>query len=532
MKPIVVAMLICLLSGTASAQKPDKTADLKLTGTRSWIKVEWKSPQLSDQMKVYWSSKDKKPELPSAIIDGSKNRYYIEGVKEETRYFIWVDGYANEQKQFAAKGSIVTTRKWELEPNETKNIDMPSSTAVPEGMELYWHDEFNDDLLNRNKWFTQYYSTIDYLRKENWEDLRQNSLPEAAYRLNGSFIDLFVNDSLPLRPFSGGKKISSIQTYNWSTNENLLDNSKGGYFEVRVRRGSTGRVKGLNTAFWFDSPGPDLKYYLQQGTTIDGVDGIRPSGQLFEIDMFEYLTAQFVMHGIVDTNGQFVKNLATDIAHDYDPKKYEPGKEWVTFGLLWTPTAIKHYINGKLIKSYDDVSHIYSPNHFMNVFLGSYGEGGTVNMEVDYIRYYRWPINEGNELANGGAEFNSNILPWEGSASVTDSISRRGHHSFLLKSGQTLTQYIYLDHSKKYDLNFWHRGKGTLQVEVNNLIQVTGVAEDSLTKTFPASNSFSKQRLVFKTGKEQGINKKTIRIHFTNNGSEPVFLDEISLKVK
>ena len=38
-------------------------------------------------------------------------------------------------------------------------------------------------------------------------------------------------------------------------NENLLDNSRGGYFEVKVRRNSSGNPEGINTAFWFDSPG-------------------------------------------------------------------------------------------------------------------------------------------------------------------------------------------------------------------------------------------------------------------------------------
>lgn len=28
----------------------------------------------------------------------------------------------------------------------------------------------------------------------------------------------------------------------------------------------------------------------------------------------------------------------------------------------------------------------------MNVFLGSYGAKGQVNMDVDYIRAYNWPL--------------------------------------------------------------------------------------------------------------------------------------------
>lgn len=107
-----------------------------------------------------------------------------------------------------------------------------------------------------------------------------------------------------------------------------------------------------------------MRYYLEQGTNLNGTEGIRPKGQLFEIDVFEYLNAQFVLHGHVDQKGVFQRNLATHIAEGIDHIN-----KWVTHGILWTPTSIKHYINGKLIKDYTDKHQIYSPNHFMNVFL-------------------------------------------------------------------------------------------------------------------------------------------------------------------
>jgi len=110
-------------------------------------------------------------------------------------------------------------------------------------------------------------------------------LPQPAYTMDGSAINLYINDTLPKRIFAegGNQKISSIQTYDWRTNENLLDNSRGGYFEVKVRRNRSGNPKGTNTAFWFDSPGPDIRYYLQKGSEVDGIKGIRPKGQLFEL---------------------------------------------------------------------------------------------------------------------------------------------------------------------------------------------------------------------------------------------------------
>ncbi len=522
-------VLLSLFS-IAEAQFPAAPSHLNLLGTRTWIRVQWKDNAANeDGFKIYWSQVNEKPAAPNAVVEANKTRYYVQQVNAETNYYVWVEAYNALGSGKAITGAVTTVKSWTPEQDEINTLDVPSSEAVPAGMQLYWHDEFNDELLNRNKWCTNYYSNMDYLIKENWDDLKNNNLPEAAYTLNGKYIDIFTNDSLPLRPFSGKRKISSIQTYSWSTNENLLDNSRGGYFEARVRRGSKGKVKSVNTAFWFDSPGPDLKYYLQEGSSVDGVKGIRPKGQLFEIDMFENLDAQFVMHGHVDSNGKFIHNLNTDIAKDYTPEKYEPGKEWVTFGLLWTPDAIKHYINGKLVKAYDNKDQIYSPNHFMNVFLGSYGEGGAVNMEVDYIRYYRWPIENGNELPNGGAEAGKYIAPWEGDGSIATAAKRSGNNGFLLAPGQSITQYVYLNNSKDYTLRFWARGGGKLNVEINNIKLVTGERQDASKSSFSFSSRFSKKMISFTTGSEYQDNMKTVRVSFSNAGTSPVMLDDIAI---
>lgn len=519
------------LAWGAHGQAPHAVSALELLGTRSWIRVKWKDDASNIQgFNIYWSTKNNKPKNPSARIGSSERRYYIQHVKKQTLYYVWVEDSNNLGKSKPVSGKVFTKVKWSLNPDEAKHLDPPSSGVVPQGMRLFWHDEFNDELLNRNKWFTDYYSTIDFLRKVNYQALIHNNLPKAAYKLNGKYIDLFVNDSLPKRAFEDGKKISSIQTYDWSTDENLLDDSKGGYFEVRVRRGSTGKVQGLNTAFWFDSPGPNLKYYLPVGATADGTNGIRPQGQLFEIDMFENLNAQFVMHGRVDSNGRFIHNLATDIAWDYDPKKYVTDSgQWVTFGLLWTPTSIKHYINGKLIKSYDDINHIYSPNHVMNILLGSYGKGGTVNLQVDYVRYYRWPIADSNELPDPGFEADTTLLPWDGTGTLSASAKRSGQYGVLLKPNQYIEQYVYLNNNKNYQMKYWARGKSNLRVEIGNVQQVTGKLENVTTVNDIGRRDYSQRTLSFKTKKLYGNDLRTVRIAFFNTGHSDISLDDISI---
>ncbi len=410
------------LTATGSyAQLPVAPSHLKLSGTRSWIKTEWKDDEKDNTgFNVYWSTTHEKPDSPSMVLPAQKRACYIQPVKVATTYYVWLESFNRQGKSKALADKVLTTKAWTMDAEEAASLDIPSSVAVPAGMQLFWHDEFNDSLLNRNKWFTDYYSTLDFFRKVKRKELLRNTLPQAAYKLNGHTIDLFVNDTLPAEDFENGKKISSIQTYDWSTGENLVDNSRGGYFEVRVKRNYTGHPEGLNTAYWFDSPGPDLKYYLQQGTEVEATKGIRTPGQLFEIDVFENLDAQFVLHGNVDASGHFIHNLATDIAYGVEHRG-----QWVTHGVLWTPTSIKHYINGRLIKSYDDKHHIYSPNHFMNILLGSYGKGGSVNMEVDYIRGYQWPLKEGNELPNPGFEYSdTSFLPWEGTGTLATSAKK------------------------------------------------------------------------------------------------------------
>lgn len=508
----------------AYAQAPLKTS-LELLGTRSWIRVDLPSQQNEvSEYRLSWSETGQKPDHPNVTVKPGTEHYYIQEIVPETTYTVWVDGYRSKNLVTAAKGKVITHKDWTLDKKELHELDInPSSKAVPKGMQLFWHDEFNNRLLNRNKWFVSYYSTIDHLRGEFEEDMRNDNLPVAAYTLNGKTIDLFVNDSLPVKVYD--KKISSIQTYNWRTNENLLDNSRGGYFEVKVKRSSTGTPRGLNTAFWFDSPGPDLRYYLEQGVTLNGTTGIRPKGQVFEIDIFEYLNAQFVLHGHVNNKGEFQHNLATHIA-----KGYTHIDQWVTHGILWSPTAIKHYINGDLIKEYTDKHQIYSPNHFMNVLLGSYGAGGTVNMEVDYIRGYQWPLKDGNELPNPGFEDSGSLIPWEGTGLLTEGNQKNGRHAILLKPGEHVEQYVYLNNSTMYILEYWQKGITDAAVSVYNITSVSGESEQIISVNSKGKNKYTKKNLSFKTGKEFDDNMKTIRLLFVNKGTNDLYLDDINVK--
>lgn len=511
----------------AYAQAPAVPANLKVLGTRSWIRLQWIDQSLNEKgFKIYWSTVNEKPENPGATTAANAGRFYIQDVKAETTYYVWVDAFNEEGKSKSLTGVVTTVKSWSLDEDEIKTLSIESSKAVPSGMKLFWNDEFNDELLNRNKWSTNYYSNIDYLKKDNLSLMEHDSLPQPGMTFNGSSINLFTNETAPVKSFypESGRKISSIQTYDWRTNENYLDNSRGGYFEVRVKRSSSGNPKGVNTAFWFDSPGPDLKNYLQEGTELAGVKGIRPKGQVFEIDVFENLDAQFVLHGHVDKHGKFVHNLATHIAEGYTHVDH-----WVTHGILWTPNSIKHYIDGTLIKAYDDKSQVYAPNHFMNVFLGTYGAGGAVNMEVDYIRGYQWPLYDGNELPNADFETNSTSLPWEGTGALSATTKRSGNYGLVLNPGQSMEQSVYLNNTQWYELQYWLQGEGKMELKIENLKQVTGETENTFKHSAAGTSAFNQHKLQFKTGKEYGNYMKTVKVKFTNIGNSMLVIDDLKV---
>lgn len=406
-----------------------------------------------------------------------------------------------------------------------KNIT--TSNALPQGMKLVWSDEFNSTELDRTKWFTQYYSQFDYISKTNWEDFKTNSLPEPAMFFTDSSIVLITNDSMPERPFwHSGRKISSIQTYDWNSDQITFDNRLGGYLEARIRRSTTSDAKQVNGAFWLDSPGPDPRYFVEKGNTALGVEGIRPRGQVFEIDLCEYISTEIVLHGNVSPEGKFERNIGHHIVKgDFNDK-------WVVHSMLWSPAGLKFYIDGELVREWWDPNDIKSPNHAMSIFLGAYGNGGTVSLECDYIRFYQWDIEEGNELPNAGFEYGGELFPWEGNGRVEELAKRSGNYGVVLAPGHTMHQYVYLDHSLPYQLDFCGKGDGNITVKVENITQVTGITGNAFESEYTLENDFNKYRLDFTTDPEYGNHSRTVKISFVNHGTKEVLLDDMQVKKK
>jgi|GEM_PF-211196 len=530
-------LLISLFTAyNAMAQQPVAPTQLQTLGTRSWIRLTWQDNATNELgYKIYWSVSAVKPASPGATIAANSNRYYIDGLTVTATYNIWVEAYNASGSSAALQSAILTTRQWTLDTAEVNHLSIASSAAVPAGMQLFWQDEFNDALLNRNKWSTNYYSTIDFKSGTNLSAMQHDSLPQPGIIMTGNSIQLIVNDTMPAKAYWPTRKLSSIQTYDWNSNERYLDNSRGGYYEIRVRRSNTlNATSGLNAAYWLDAPGPDLKYYMEQGNTYNGVTGVRPRGQVFEIDVFEQsgnatttTTTPFTMHGNVAADGTFQGNLTTYNATS--PTQ----NNWTTHGLLWMASGIKYYIDGVLKKEWSDPLHNMAPNHFMNILLGNYygwtaGMTNTATMEVDYIRGYQWPIVMGNELPNAGFEYGT-LLPWSGNGTLSATSKRTGNGGLVLAAGQSVTQYLYLNNSSNYRLGYWLQGNSTVQVKVENLTPVTGVVQSTYLGGKAAAATFSQDSLLLTTGAEYADHLKTIKLTLTNTGTGTVTFDDLTL---
>lgn len=412
--------------------------------------------------------------------------------------------------------------KANMQKHQNENEDV-LPTAPIKGMRLVWNDEFNGRVLDTSKWFTQYYSTADFMEKMNWEEFQNGTLPEPAVKFTRNSIILYTDNQEPKETYwkSAGRKISSIQTYDWRLNKNLLGDKVGGYIEARIRRNATDDAQMVNTTFWFDSPGPDLKYFVEKGDTARDVVGIRPHGQIYEIDMCENLNTEIVLHGNVES-GVWKKCIAQYLIGDMDFKN-----KWVTHSLLWTPNSLKFYIDGVLKKEWSDPNDIKSPNHYMNVFFGAYGKEGTVSMEVDYIRFYQWGLENGNELPNGGFEYADDMYPWEGDGQIICDDVREGKQALSIAPGKQISQYVYVDHTAPYYLEYW--SSGNLEAKVENIVPVSGLAQDTFNKN-TETTSYEKSIINFSSKEEIGINKATVKISFYNKGQTTLLVDNVILK--
>lgn len=258
-----------------------------------------------------------------------------------------------------------------------------ASDSVPqkEGYYLDWHDEFDGNTLDTDKWLPQYLP-------------HATDSPEGAatnYTMSNGTLTLFIDENTPA--FDGGNtgmKVSSIQTYEKSM---LHSASVGncefeefdgyatqyGYFETRYKMPACGG--GGHVSWWMIG--------CQEDAREDGTG----SQQNAEIDVTETFFSS--------PNVQIPKVHAHD---DNDISEFKRTvslkgdfvNEWHTYGLEWTPDYLAFYVDGREIARTNQ-----SPQYKMCIFLGMYtssdsdywsGQDNQVypkSWEIDYFRVYK-----------------------------------------------------------------------------------------------------------------------------------------------
>lgn len=259
---------------------------------------------------------------------------------------------------------------------------------------LDFQEEFDGETLDADKWLDEYLP--------HWTPNEEDS--KARYELRDGELVLQVREEdQPWSPQNDGKVIcSGITTFNKNyihnfTGSNTLyehpdstctENNyfngytmKYGYVEMRAKMEDDGG--GGHQALWM------------VGTQNDA-DNWHDSSQTAEIDVLEtsfydaYRNWRLCGYGWNDRD--FCSSWYTS---DSDVPSGDPGKEYHTYGMEWTPTQLNFYYDGELYRTIDS-----SPDYEMGIILSIYQNagwsGGVPSADnwpkefcVDYIRVYK-----------------------------------------------------------------------------------------------------------------------------------------------
>ena len=270
---------------------------------------------------------------------------------------------------------------------------------------LDFQEEFDGDTLDTDKWLDEYLP--------HWTPNEEDS--KARYELRDGELVLQVREEdQPWSPQNDGKVIcSGITTFNknyihnftgsntlyehpdsTSTDNNYFDGytMKYGYVEMRAKMEDDGG--GGHQALWM------------VGTQSDA-DNWSDSRQTAEIDVLEtsfydaYKNWRLCGYGWNDRN--FCPSWYTS---DTDVPSGDPGKEYHTYGMEWTPTQLNFYYDGELYRTIDS-----SPDYEMGIILSIYQNagwsGGKPSADnwpkefcVDYIRVYKPADGYGQETVD------------------------------------------------------------------------------------------------------------------------------------
>jgi beta-glucanase (GH16 family) len=274
----------------------------------------------------------------------------------------------------AVTGSIVVTTGAgsATSPSALTIVSVPGVVAN-KGYRLMWHDEFDGNAFDPNKWVTL--------------------LGERHNATNSADAISVANSVLTLRtytdPTSGKHFTGFLQT-------NRKYEFTFGYIEARMRFINS---PGQWSAFWLNSNGniPRTPLNPNLGAEIDIIEHRHSSN-----GNRTNLTNQYV--GNVHWNG-YTSAVQSASSGLIDLPAGEVFSDWHTVSLLWTPQGYQMMVDGKVMWTTDQGLSL-SPEYILfsnevldqgwagNIPVGGYGaSGSSVNpvLQVDWVRVWQVP---------------------------------------------------------------------------------------------------------------------------------------------
>lgn len=299
-----------------------------VTGTTTNLSVLGADDGGEANLVYSWATTGSPPAPVSFSVNGNN------AAKKTTATFSASGNYTLNVTIADAKGSTVQS-------SVSVAVTVPTAPGAPggAGWQLVWADEFNG-------------SSVDTTRWRYWLDgqTRRAAINRAA--------NTFV---------SGGALTVRISNPNGQLTAGGLESNVGfgyGYFETRSK------VVGGWAAFWLQSPG------IGSGGT-PAVDGT-------EMDIMEACCPGPVQHAVhwggYGAGHQFTTHTISGVVQS----------NWNTYGLEWTPTSYKFWVNGQLSWTFTTAISQRS-DEVIRLTQETDGDfcGSQCDYLVDYVRVYR-----------------------------------------------------------------------------------------------------------------------------------------------
>src|SRR5699024_4840435 len=129
-----------------------------------------------------------------------------------------------------------------------------------------------------------------------------------------------------------------------------------------------------------------------------------------------------------------------------------------------------------------------------------------------------------------GFEDNKTLEPWVGNAVLKIDEGVDGSQAALLKPGETIEQYVYLENNQNYGMEFSAKGNSTVGVQVDDVKLVEGVLKTVTKDSFPVKENYREHKLNFRSGKEYKDYKKKVRVSLKNKGKKELYIDNVFVK--